>query len=248
VQIEQLLLNLSTNARDAMPQGGEITVRTKRDAPDLPQPFGYLHFSDTGVGMDEEPIKRVFEPFFTTKEVGKGTGLGLSVVWSIAEQNGGRISVDSTVGRGTTFTIALPLIKTTSNASEAQTAGLAVGGSETILVVEDDDIVRDTARATLEGVGYTVIEAADGEAALAAFSSCRDTIALAVVDVVLPKGNGAQLLEDMRKTKPQMKALVMSAHDDRLHDAGAGGAATGLLRKPFMPLDLVARVREVLDG
>jgi two-component system cell cycle sensor histidine kinase/response regulator CckA len=249
VQIEQILLNLSTNARDAMPHGGVITVRTSADEPGTARPFGYLSFSDTGVGIEEETRKRVFEPFFTTKEIGKGTGLGLSVVWSIIEQHGGRISVESAVGKGTTFTIALPLMKAGAETEVAGKEAAGVGGTETILVVEDDDTVRDMARAVLEGFGYTVISAADGEEALKLFNENREAISLAILDIIMPKRDGMRMFEEMRTQNPSLRRLFISGYaDDVLKSKGVDGGNSDFLRKPFSPLELAAKVREILDG
>jgi PAS domain S-box-containing protein len=249
VQIEQVMLNLSTNARDAMPHGGVITVRTKADDTGTAHPFAYLSFSDTGSGMDEETMKHIFEPFFTTKEVGKGTGLGLSVVWSIVEQNGGTISVESTVGKGTTFTIALPLLKTGAGSEAAGKEAVGVGGTETILIVDDDDMVRDMARAVLEGFGYTVLTAADGEEALGIFHVYRERISLAILDIVIPKGDGTRMFEKMRAENPGLKRIFISGYaDDVLDKKGADTGSIGFLRKPFTPLALAAKVREILDG
>jgi two-component system cell cycle sensor histidine kinase/response regulator CckA len=249
VQFEQILLNLSSNARDAMLKGGLITVRTSADGPEVPRPFAYLVFSDTGAGIEEEAMKRIFEPFFTTKEIGKGTGLGLSVVWSIVEQNGGRISVESAVGKGTVFTIALPLLKGKTEAADAGAEKAGIGGTETILLVEDDDTVRDMARAVLEGVGYTVIPAADYNAAISLFDGNRERISLAILDVVMPKRDGRVMFEEMRARNPGLKSLFISGYaGDVLGMKGVDSGSRGFLKKPFSPVELVSRVREILDS
>jgi two-component system cell cycle sensor histidine kinase/response regulator CckA len=247
VQIEQILLNLSTNARDAMSNSGVITVRTSRDGP-AARPHAYIWFSDTGAGMEEGTLKRIFEPFFTTKEIGKGTGLGLSVVWSIVEQNGGRISVESAVGKGTTFTIGLPLMAGKSETADAVRQSVG-GGTETILLVEDDDTVRDMARTVLEGFGYSVIPAADYDLAMKLFRENREKISLGIFDIVMPKHDGVRLFEEMHAQNPGLKRLFISGYaDDVLFKKGVDGASHGFLRKPFPPLDLATRVREILDG
>jgi two-component system cell cycle sensor histidine kinase/response regulator CckA len=249
VQIEQVMLNLATNARDAMPNGGVIAVRTKADDPAVEHPFAYLSFSDTGTGIEEETMKHIFEPFFTTKEIGKGTGLGLSVVWSILEQNGGNISVESVLGKGTTFTIALPLMKTVAETEVAGKQAAGVGGTETILLVEDDDMVRELARAVLEGFGYTVITAADGEEALGLFHKNRESISLVILDIIMPKRDGVRMFEEMHAHNPGLKKVFMSGYaDDVLDKKGVDTGSRGFLRKPFPPLVLAAKVREILDG
>jgi PAS domain S-box-containing protein len=248
-QMEQVFLNLATNARDAMPHGGVITIRTWAEEPGAGHPSAFLSFSDTGSGMNEKTLKHLYEPFFTTKEVGKGTGLGLSMVWSIVEQNGGNISVESSEGKGTIFTIALPLLASGAQQEAAGKEAAGVGGTETILVVEDDEMVRDMARSVLEGFGYTVITAADGEEALALFKENRGEITLAILDIVMPKRDGVQMFEEMRRENPGLKKIFMSGYANGVLDKkGVDSGSLSFLRKPFTPLALAAKVREILDG
>ena len=257
-QIEQVILNLAVNARDAMPQGGKLTLETsdieldesytKVHAEVQPGRFVLLAISDTGCGMTPEVKARVFEPFFTTKGVGKGTGLGLAVVHGIVEQSNGSIDLDSEVGVGTTFKIYLPTVE------ERQTnildPGLArsSGGSETILLVEDEDGVREFAARSLQELGYTVLKASGGSAAVELMVSRREKIDLLVTDVVMPELNGRQLAEILLKSIPELKIIFVSGYtDDSIVRHGVLQANVAFLQKPFTPNSLACKVREVLD-
>ena len=257
-QIEQVILNLAVNARDAMPQGGKLTLETsdieldesytKVHAEVQPGRFVLLAISDTGCGMTPEVKARVFEPFFTTKGVGKGTGLGLAVVHGIVEQSNGSIDLDSEVGVGTTFKIYLPTVE------ERQTnildPGLArsSGGSETILLVEDEDGVREFAARSLQELGYTVLKASGGSAAVELMVSRREKIDLLVTDVVMPELNGRQLAEILLKSIPELKIIFVSGYtDDAIVRHGVLQANVAFLQKPFTSNSLACKVREVLD-
>ncbi len=258
-QLEQVLLNLWTNARDAMPEGGRLTISTQAvhaadgaaSALGLPAPGKYaaLAVTDTGLGMDEATRLRIFEPFFTTKGQGKGTGLGLSIAYGIVEQHHGHIDVSSSLGVGTTCRIYLPLtdrpVARPAPGPEAEVRG----GSETVLVAEDNDEVRGLARSVLESAGYRVLVARDGEEAVSLHDANRAEIALCLFDVVMPRLGGREALEVIRARRPEARALFMSGYvpDDDVGPRPGTGAAP-LLSKPFLPRELLRRVREVLDA
>ena len=258
-QLEQVLMNLATNARDAMPQGGLFTIRSERVEYDTetarlhglagPGRYAVLSVSDTGLGMDERTRANIFEPFFTTKEVGRGTGLGMSIVYGIIKQHHGTIMVYSEQGKGTTFKICLPL-RTRETAMDLRSSPQPAPrrGSETILVAEDDATVRSLMRAVLEENGYRVHEAADGQEAVHVFTEHRDSIHLVLMDTVMPKQNGRQAYEAMRALRPGLKALFMSGYTaDIISKQGLLDAGFDLLHKPVAPVDLLARVRHALD-
>jgi two-component system, cell cycle sensor histidine kinase and response regulator CckA len=255
-QIEQVLMNLAVNARDAMPAGGRLTIATSNaDLPAgvnglPPGRYARLAVSDTGHGMPPDVLARVFEPFFTTKEAGKGTGLGLSTVFGIVAQSGGHVTVSSAIGAGTTFEIFLP---TTASSSE-EPSGIKsqlvrpARGTETVLLVEDDPYVRQFAAVALQMQGYTVVEAGTGAEAMAAAEAHADAIHIVVTDVVMPEMGGRQLTDALRGRRPGLKVLFVSGYPE---DAVAQfGVAAGdqFLHKPFAPLALARKVRAVLDG
>jgi len=256
-QIEQLILNMAANARDAMPDGGRLTIETANveiDEVSVPEqeripPGAYvlLAVSDTGVGMDAETRRRAFEPFFTTKEKGRGTGLGLSTCYGIVKQSGGYISVYSEPGSGTVFKTYLPRVDARPEAAPA-TPAVMLRGSETILVVEDDDQVRAAAARVLEGNGYRVRTASDLESAL---ESCRrdGPPDLLLTDVVMPRGNGLELVRRAQEMFPGLAVVLMSGYTDQpLFEEGFSGERFGLLRKPFTKETLGQKIREVLDA
>jgi PAS domain S-box-containing protein len=258
-QMEGVLLNLATNARDAMPDGGVLTITAgpidvvPGAAPphaDLP-PAGYMRLivRDTGHGMSAETLQRLFEPFFTTKPQGKGTGLGLSSVYGGVEQNGGRIFCESELGKGTAFSIYLPRIpKPEADERETRIGRQSSRGTETILLVEDEAMVRRMMRDALSNAGYRVWESANGAQALQQWGSQIDRIDLVVTDVVMPVMNGLVLIEELRKRRPDIKALCMSGHsDDMLTLHRDLNPVPELLRKPFLPEVLVRKARELLD-
>jgi PAS domain S-box-containing protein len=254
--LEQVLLNLVVNARDAMPQGGLLTLETRNVelpadyAPELrPGPHVLLAVSDTGCGMDEATKGQIFEPFFTTKGLGKGTGLGLSMVHSMVKQSGGHISVYSEAGKGTTFKIYLPCVLDRGPAQGETEAALQVPrGTETVLLAEDDDSVRALARTALLSSGYTVLEARDGQEALEVSQQAPGPIHLLATDVVMPKMNGRQLAEHLTARWPGLQVLYMSGYtDDAIVRHGVLEKGMAFLQKPFTPITLARKVREVLD-
>jgi PAS domain S-box-containing protein len=259
-QVEQVLVNLAVNARDAMPRGGKLTIETgdvvlddayARKHPGMSAgPHVMLAVSDTGAGMDEATQARVFEPFFTTKEPGKGTGLGLSTVYGIVKQSGGSIWVYSEVGAGTAFKVYLPRLDgVTEPAVQRARPARAEGGSETILLVEDEEELREVARETLEVFGYVVLEAGNGADALRMAERHPGPIHLLLTDVVMPAMNGAELVRRLMPTRPEMAVLFVSGYtDDAIVHHGVLEPGTAFLEKPFSPDQLVRRVREVLGG
>jgi len=259
-QLEQALMNLAVNARDAMPKGGTLgletgLVRLGAAPPDRPEalppgPYAVLRVIDTGTGMDATTQARIFEPFFTTKEPGKGTGLGLSMVHGIVRQHGGAIHVRSVVGGGTTFEIYLPQVETAAETGAADDAGAPppATGQETILLVEDEADVRALAREVLERQGYSVVEASDGAQAVAVYEKEGARIDLILTDVVMPRMSGREMVDRVRATRPDMRVLYMSGYTgDAIVRHGVLDASLLLLGKPFTPVALIAKVREVLD-
>ncbi len=258
-QIDQVMLNLATNASDAMLRGGRLGISTERFAMDeayvalhgygAPGDYALLSVTDTGTGMDAGTKERIFDPFFTTKEPGKGTGLGLAVVHGIVKQHNGYINVYSEPGRGTEFKIYLPLTEKAAQARAVADAEPVIGGTETILVAEDDDALRKLSATVLGRFGYTVIEAVDGEDAVRKFSEQSDRISLVVLDGIMPKRNGRQALEEIRKLRPGMKAVFQSGYSDVVFTREiTADASAVLLQKPVRPSDLLRAVRRALDG
>ncbi len=258
-QIEQVVMNLAINARDAMPQGGQLVVETanadlddeyvRRNVGSRPGPHVMLAVSDSGVGIPRELQRHIFEPFFTTKEQGKGTGLGLATVYGIVKQSGGYIEVDSEPGRGTTFRIYLPRVDSASPAAErSPRAAAPTGGTETILLVEDEDGVRELARDILRSSGYTVLEGRNGAEGLLLGERHQGALDLLLTDVVMPRMSGRELAERMVSLRPELSVLYMSGYtDDAVIRHGVLGSDTAFLQKPFTPAALVQRVRETLD-
>jgi CheY-like chemotaxis protein len=255
-EIEQILLNLALNARDAMPMGGRLGIETRnaRLADEeatlvglLPGPYVVLAVSDSGTGMDALTRERIFEPFFTTKPEGRGSGLGLATVHGIVERCGGAIRVDSTPGVGTTFRIYLPREDSPAeHVAPAPSPSAAVEGRETILLVEDADAVRDVTRELLEGLGYTVLAAAHGAQALALARAYPGPIHLLLTDVVMPRLGGGTLAAEVASLRPQIRIVYMSGYTT---EALPGHAAPGalLLQKPFTRDRLAQAIRETLD-
>jgi two-component system, cell cycle sensor histidine kinase and response regulator CckA len=260
-QIEQVILNLAVNARDAMPRGGKLTIETRNveveeayareHVPLIPGRYVMLSVSDTGTGMDRETRSHIFEPFFTTKERGKGTGLGLSMVYGIVKQSNGYVWVDSEPGKGTIFRIHLPPSDQPREAVSEGERGPAVertGGGETIFLVEDEDSVRGLARAILQGHGYTVLDFASGEKALSSLARYPDPVHLLLTDVVMPNVGGPELAARVVALRPEVRIVYMSGYTDRTFTARDGGKLDApLIQKPFTPEALARRVREVLD-
>jgi len=260
-QIEQVIMNLVVNAKDAMPEGGKLTIRTANanlGGDDLRREYSYiqpgayvmLSVSDNGHGMDKETQARIFEPFFTTKEKGKGTGLGLSTVYGIIKQSGGYVLVQSEPGHGTTFRIYLPRVE--ESAEPIGTVRISQpqhGGSETVLLVEDEQSVRQLVRETLEAKGYTILEAENGEAALQIVAEQPDTIDMLITDVVMPGMSGRELSARLCATHPQTKVLYLSGYtEDAIVHEGVLEAGTAFLQKPFTLQMLSRKVREVLGS
>jgi CheY-like chemotaxis protein len=258
-QIEQVLLNMAVNSRDAMPQGGRLTISTANAVLDhhLLRINGQarsgdavlLSVHDTGCGMDELTRARIFEPFFTTKEVGKGTGLGLATVYGIVSQSNGHIEVSSEVGRGTTFHIYLPR----HQESAPPTAGTAPGslephGTETVLLVEDEDMVRNLLRDILVQAGYSVLEARHGVEAVRVCEQYGAPIHLVITDVVMPEMGGTELVRRLTHLRPQIKFLYISGYtDDALIRQGVRREEVSFLHKPFTRQILTQKVRDILD-
>jgi len=257
-QLEQVLMNLATNARDAMQNGGHLSLELSRVTLDdafrrvhgygKPGPYALLAASDTGAGMDEMTRERIFEPFFTTKEVGKGTGLGLAIVYSIVKQHNGFINCYSEPGKGTAFKIYLPLTQVEAQTEKTAEPSAPMGGSETILLAEDDSEVRTLMKTVLEEFGYTVITANDGEDATLKFSENSGTIRLAVLDVVMPKKSGTEVYNDIKKIRSDIKALFTSGYTESVMlKKGILGPGMQFISKPVSPKELLRKVREVLD-
>lgn len=256
-QLEQVLMNLVVNAKDAMPTGGALTLQTEKVVVDeshrrgqtfiRPGDYVMLSVSDTGMGMDKETQSRIFEPFFTTKEKGKGTGLGLSTVYGIVKQSGGYVMVQSDVGRGTTFQIYLPRVEGTAEKHSAPTAPTALGGTETVLLVEDEESVRQLVRETLAAKGYRVMEAANGEEGAAIAAQHDNKIDLVITDVVMPGMGGRELVKQLAQTRPQTKVLYLSGYtEDAIVNEGTLESGAAFLQKPFTLQNLARKVREVL--
>jgi len=257
-QLEQVLMNLAVNARDAMPTGGLLTIQTRDEGADV-----VLTVRDTGHGMDEHTHAHLFEPFFTTKEVGKGTGLGLATVYGIVQQSGGRITVDSAPGAGAAFHITLPRLTLTEEEAAGHSSRLAeaaanstadavsrppAGRKETILLVEDEEMLRNLWHIVLHKHGYTVLEAEDGAEALAICQSHKGPIDLLVTDVVMPSLSGRELADRVALLHPEIKVLYISGYtDDAVIRNGIVADQVQLLHKPFTPDILVVKVREALD-
>ncbi len=258
-QLEQVLMNLVVNARDAMPTGGKLSIETKnvelteeyadQHVPVVPGAYVMLAVSDTGIGMSPEVQARVFEPFFTTKEKGKGTGLGLSTVYGIVKQSGGNVWVYSEQGRGTTFKIYLPRVDAAVETVGRSDLVRPLGGTETILVAEDDDVLRPLVRALLTKLGYTVLAAANADAALAHARAHQGPIHLLLSDVVMPGASGRELARHLAESRPDAKVLYVSGYtDDAIVHHGMLEPGLNYLQKPFTPDALARKVRGVLDA
>lgn len=258
-QIHQVLVNLAANARDAMPDGGRLSIAS--EIVELDQDFiithGYgtsgtyalLTVSDTGVGMDEETREKLFDPFFTTKEVGKGTGLGMSIVYGIVKQHGGYINCYSEPGLGTTFRIYLPLVKDAPYRAKPLPVPHVSGGTETILLAEDENLVRMLLSDALRINGYAVITAEDGQEAIRKYWENRDRIKLLLFDLVMPGKSGKDACEEIMKDRPDIKAIIMSGYaNDTLRKKGIENEKMSFLSKPISPDNLLRKVRDLIDS
>jgi nitrogen-specific signal transduction histidine kinase len=257
-QIEQIIMNLVVNARDAMPEGGKLgfTTRnfilTEQDLATYPGlsvgAYACLEISDSGHGMSAETKDKIFEPFFTTKEVGKGTGLGLAVVHGVMQQFGGHVRVTSSPGAGTTFQLLFPATDLPQEHSVSLSENQKVSATESVLVVEDEDLVRRVVCIALKQAGFQVLKADSGAAAMAIIRDYEGPIDLVLTDVVMPEMSGRQLAEAIRAMKPGLRALFMSGHtEETMADLGLVETGDAFIAKPFTPASLIQKVREVLD-
>jgi two-component system cell cycle sensor histidine kinase/response regulator CckA len=259
-QIEQVMMNLATNARDAMPHGGCLDISTTETVVpegaeaqyDVAMPGRYVRISvtDTGTGIDEKSLDRIFEPFFTTKEAGKGTGLGLAVTYGIIKQHNGSIHVKSEPGKGTAFSIYLPILENDPAGKEkpSAVASSTFCGTETLLIAEDEEMVRTFMKKIFERAGYKVMEAGDGEDAIEKFRENMEDISLVLSDVIMPRKNGREILDEVRKMKPGIKVIFISGYTANImHEKGIFEEGLDFIAKPFVKDELLRKVREVLD-
>lgn len=258
VQIEQIIINLATNARDAMPLGGELVISTDVREIDSsfvethgfgrPGLYAILSVTDTGAGMDESTKQRIFEPFYTTKEVGKGTGLGLAIIYGIVKQHEGHINVSSEPGRGTTFNLYFPLTNAALPEKEDSKQADMTGHGETILVAEDEEEVRNSGVRILESAGYKVITAVDGEDAVRKFRENMDSIRILVMDVIMPNKSGRAAYEEIKELSPDIHVLFTSGYtDDIMERQGLFNENTEIIMKPVLPAVLIRKINEVLE-
>ena len=257
-QIDQIIMNLAVNARDAMTEGGLLTIATShitlddehcRIHPDArPGDHVLLSISDTGQGMDKETLKHIFEPFYTTKELGRGTGLGLAMVYGIVKQHGGHVTCHSEVGTGSTFNVYLPAISQDPDVPTCISGEMPASGTETVLLVDDDDFVRELGGKILKSSGYTVLTAANGEDALDLYVPLKEHIALVILDLIMPTMGGKECLKELLKIAPEAKVLIASGYaGDATTRECVGMGAKGLVGKPFQVGELLKEVRRILD-
>jgi PAS domain S-box-containing protein len=257
-QIDQVLMNLATNARDAMPQGGLLSIETGSMTMDSrfikaqgfgePGNYAVISIADTGIGMDEAIMMRIFEPYFTTKELGRGTGLGLSIAFGIVKQHKGFLKCQSESGKGTMFKIYLPVAVAAADQGEKKEATSPVRGAEAILIAEDDPTVRGLITQLLHEFGYSVIEAVDGEDAVRKFKDHQDRIKLLLLDVIMPRKNGKEIYEGIKAIRPDIKTIFVSGYArDLMQDKADHDDGPVFLQKPVLPKDLLDKIRAVLD-
>jgi len=258
-QVEQVVMNLAVNARDAMPRGGALTIETRNAELDghststraaiKPGKYVALVVGDIGSGMDTETLAHLFEPFFTTKAQGQGTGLGMATVSSIVKQSGGAIEVSSELGKGTSVKVYLPRFDQAAAPETEVVLAKAAGGSETILLVEDEDQVRNLVRDTLRREGYKVLDAPNPAEARRIAGAHQGPIHLLIADVVMPKEGGRELAAGLVPRRPAMKVLFMSGYTDQAGvSSGLPSGESGFIQKPFTPATLAGKVREILGG
>jgi len=258
-QLAQVIVNFAVNARDAMPQGGSLTVAARdgelgdalrRRHPEAPEGrYGIIDVRDTGCGMDQGTLSRLYEPFFTTKEPGQGTGLGLAMAYGVVQESGGYIDVESQVGQGSTFSVYLPHTDEPLEPLVADPEVTVTGGTETLLVVEDTVDVKELAVETLEECGFTVLSAAGAAEALVTVLEQDRPIDLLVTDVAMPEMNGVDLARRLRASRPDLPVLFISGYpDDMLSRYGMQAPRTAMLPKPFLPDRLAVKIRELLDS
>ena len=258
-QIEQVIMNLATNARDAMPKGGRLKVVTdladideavcEAHGCEMPGEYVVITVSDTGMGMSEETRERMFDPFFTTKDIGKGTGLGLSMVYGIVRQHNGFIDVDSEQGIGTAFRIYLPATRVAVKKTLSTPTQHVDKGTETLLVAEDDPALRELSKIVLESFGYKVILAEDGQDAVRKFTANNEEIGLIILDMMMPKMTGVEAYEAIRRIRPKVKALFLSGYTaDKVMETGLIANGMEIVMKPILPRDLLWKVRKALDS
>ncbi|HAN48904.1 MAG TPA: hybrid sensor histidine kinase/response regulator, partial [Nitrospira sp.] len=257
-QIDQVVLNLAVNAKDAMPTGGTLTMATQAllITPDSPVPhpallpgaYAHLSIRDSGQGMDRTTLSHIFEPFFTTKEEGKGTGLGLATVYGIVKQSQGFIFADSTPGEGSTFDLYFPLVEAPPLAATPTLPSRPHCGRETILLVEDQHAVRLLLTQALSDYGYTLLEASSGQEALRLVAAARTPIHILLTDVVMPQMTGPALAEHLRRQWPELRVLFMSGYaEGSVLPTFLTEPGTGFIQKPFLPTELAQKLRELLD-
>jgi signal transduction histidine kinase len=259
VMMDQVLMNLCVNARDAMSEGGTLTIETQNVLVDSeycashmwakPGRYVLLSVTDTGCGMDHQTLEHIFEPFFTTKPKGRGTGLGLATVYGIVKQHNGMVTAYSEPGKGTTFKVYLPQCESRAVAVGSLVEGAATGGTETILLAEDEEMVRDLAVRILERAGYNVIAAADGEEAVEIFKSHAESVDMLLFDVVMPRLGGHQAYERIRALRPDVPVLFSSGYSENaIHTGFVLHEGLRLLQKPYAPATLLRAVRAALDA
>jgi CheY-like chemotaxis protein len=258
VQIEQVVMNLAVNARDAMGESGTLTIRTENvtlneeycelNVEAKPGDHVLLSVSDTGHGMDKETLLRIFEPFYTTKELGRGTGLGLAMVYGIVKQHGGHLGCYSEIEKGATFKLFFPATPSIEEPTAEETGVMPAFGTETVLLVDDEEFVRELGERILKKSGYTVLSAANGEEALALYSHKKKQISLVILDLIMPSMGGKDCLQEILKIDPEAKVLIASGYaaDETTLECMKLGA-TGFVAKPYRFKELLKQVRRTLD-
>jgi CheY-like chemotaxis protein len=257
-QLEQILMNIATNARDAMPDGGLFAISTNvvELGDEFVRAYKYgkagrfvsITLSDTGIGMSREVKERIFEPFFTTKDAGRGTGLGLAIVYGIVRQHNGYIEVSSEPGKGTTFILYFPVSELTPERKEAEVFPIPAGGEETILIADDEEDIRALLKKVFEAYGYKVVVAVDGEDAIYKFRENKGGVDLLIFDLIMPKKNGKEAYSAIKDIKPGIKALFLSASDENV--TGERIISNGVVKyisKPASPTELLKTARLILD-